>query len=108
MLNVDHAPEWCTHQDWLREESILSFGGQPLVYQGEVLGVLAIFSRSHQMEEEIIWLRMIADHAAVTVSNARAFTEIEHLKRHLELENEYLKSKGKLPVIGKIRPLSGG
>jgi transcriptional regulator with GAF, ATPase, and Fis domain len=39
------------------------------------------------------WLRLFADHAAITIVNARAFEEIEQLKRRMELENEYLREE---------------
>lgn len=41
------------------------------------------------------WLRMIADHAAAAIATARAFAEIEALKKRLELENEYLREEVK-------------
>jgi hypothetical protein len=39
----DH--DWIAHPDWVRRERISSFGGQPLVFNGEILGVLGVFSR---------------------------------------------------------------
>ena len=45
------------------------------------------------MHEGFIWLRMIADHAAASIANARAFEEIERLQKQLELENAYLKEE---------------
>src|SRR5262249_56633745 len=39
------------------------------------------------------WLRMIADHAAAAIAAARAFAEIEALRKRLELENEYLREE---------------
>ena len=39
------------------------------------------------------WLRMLADHTAVAIANARAFEEILQLRRQLELENEYLRAE---------------
>src|SRR4029077_13952103 len=44
-------------------------------------------------EIDIRWLRLFADQAAITIVNARAFEEIERLKRRLELENEYLREE---------------
>jgi transcriptional regulator with GAF, ATPase, and Fis domain len=43
--------------------------------------------------EVLVWLRMIADHAATAIANARAFEEIERLRGRLELENEYLREE---------------
>ncbi|RLE20649.1 MAG: hypothetical protein DRJ50_10395, partial [Actinobacteria bacterium] len=41
---------------------------QPLVFRGEVLGVLAVFSRQSITEEQFGWLRMFANHAAVAIA----------------------------------------
>jgi sigma-54 interacting transcriptional regulator len=67
--------------------------GQPLIHRGEVLGVLAVFARGTIGSECMGWLRMIADHAAAAIVTARAFAEIESLKKKLELENEYLREE---------------
>jgi len=79
--------------EWAEREGIQGFGGQPLLHQGKVLGVLAFFRRSPMDDESLIWLRMIADHAAAAIVNARNFEEIEHLRKQLELENEYLREE---------------
>src|SRR5258708_38222062 len=71
--------EWVADGKWIVNEGITSFAGQPLVCRGEVLGVLALFSRSSFSEEEFAWLRMFADHAAVAIWNARAFDELNRL-----------------------------
>ncbi len=84
-------PEWVAQPDWIRAEGIRGFAGQPLIYRGEVLGVLAVFARQPIAGECMDWLRMIADHAASALNTARAFAEIEALRRRLEMENEYLR-----------------
>ncbi len=80
---------------WVEEEAIRSFAGQPLIFRDEVLGVLALFERAEITLEEFRWLRTFADHAAVAIVNARAFEEIERLKRRLEEENDYLQAEMK-------------
>ncbi|MBA4018949.1 MAG: hydrogenase [Pirellula sp.] len=89
----DPLPEWIARPDWIRAEKIRGFAGQPLVHRGEVLGVLAVFARGTIERECMGWLRMIADHAAAAIATARAFAEIESLKRSLEQENEYLREE---------------
>jgi transcriptional regulator with GAF, ATPase, and Fis domain len=86
---------WTKHPDWIAGEKINGFAGHPLVFRGEVLGVLAVFSRQSISEQEFKWLRLFADQAAVAIANARAFEEIESLRQRLELENEYLRSEVK-------------
>ena len=59
------------------------------------------------------WLRLIADHAAAAIAAARAFEEIEALRKRLELENEYLREEvnaagvfgelvGQSPALGAV------
>jgi len=89
---ADHQ-EWFARNDWLHREEVRSFCGHPLVFRDEILGVLAVFSRSVVSEQEFAWLRAFADNAAVAIANARAFQEIEGLKMQLEQENEYLRDE---------------
>lgn len=86
-------PEWVARPEWMQTEGIRGFAGQPLIHRGDVLGVLAVFARQPLAGECMGWLRMIADHAASAIATARAFAEIEALKRKLELENEYLREE---------------
>ena len=91
--DVASDPKWLARPDWAKAEGIRALGGQPLIHQGEVLGVLAVFTRACLGEENLTWMRMIADHAAAAIANARAFEEIERLKRQLELERDYLRDE---------------
>ncbi len=84
---------WIARPDWAKQEGICGFHGQPIIYKGETLGVLAVFEREPVPEEATSWFRMIADHVAVAIANARAFEEIERLKTQLELENTFLKEE---------------
>src|SRR5262245_5548355 len=92
ILIKDFAPEndWIVRPDWARREGIRSFVGHPLVFQGKILGVLALFSRECLSEQDSTWLGIFAKQAAVAIANARAFEEIARLRRQLELENAYL------------------
>lgn len=85
--------KWIADPDWAERESIRGVAAQPLVFRGEVIGVFAVFMRTPVNVEELIWYRMLADHAAAAIVNARAFEEIHRLKRQLELENEYLREE---------------
>ncbi len=93
IVDIDENSNWLSHPQWAKSEGILGYAGQPLLYKGEVLGVLAIFSRIRLLEEGIVWMRMIANHAASAIANARAFQEIEKLKKQIELENVYLQEE---------------
>jgi len=73
---------------WLANERILSFAGHPLVSGGEIVGVLAIFSRGMLSEMDSAWLQIFAQLVAVAITNARAFDErqkaAEIAERHAE------------------------
>lgn len=84
---------WFAQDDWLRRENVKAFCGHALVFCDEVLGVLAVFSRSTVTDQQFAWLQAFADSAAVAIANANAFSEIESLKSQLELENEYLRDE---------------
>lgn len=85
--------KWIADPQWAERESIRGVAAQPLVFRGEVIGVFAVFMRTPVLVDELIWHRMLADHAAAAIVNARAFEEIDRLKRSLEIENEYLREE---------------
>ena len=104
---------WLARPEWAEREQIVSFAGHPLIFRKEVLGVLAVFTRSQLDEHDFKWLRIFADHAAVAIANARAFEQISELKQKLELENDYLREEvkaacehcgiiGKSPALQKV------
>ena len=95
IADIDAGSHWIADPVWAKREHIRGFVGQPLIHKEEVLGVLGVFLRVPVIEEGLIWLRMIADHAAVTIANTRALEEIERLRAQLELENEYLRDEVK-------------
>ena len=84
---------WIVDREWFRGEGVRAFAAQPLVFHGEVLGVLAVFDRLPLGDEELRWLRVFADHAAVSIANARAFEEIDRLRARLLAENDYLREE---------------
>ena len=104
--NVQTDGRWIAKPAWVQREQIQGFGGQPLLYRDQVLGVLGVFARAPMCSDNLFWLRGIADLAATTIANARAFEEIETLQEKLELENEYLReevrsSQGFGDIVGK-------
>ena len=84
---------WVVRTEWAKREAIRSFAGHPLKFRKEVLGVLGVFSRAQLSENDFGWLRTFADSAAVAITNARRFAEIDRLRAKLELENEYLQTE---------------
>ena len=94
--------EWTFNQVWIREEGIRCFAGQPLLFRGEVLGVLGVFSRDEMEDHCFAILRTFADQAAAAIANARAFEEIDRLRARLEQENEYLREEARGGDYGDI------
>lgn len=95
LANLQQESNWIARPKWAESEGLKSFAGQPLIFRGEILGVLAVFSRQSLQPQEFTWLRMFADHAAVALANSRAFAEIERLREQLRLENDYLREEVK-------------
>ncbi len=93
VLRIDPDDSWVADADWVKRENIIGFVGQPLVCRKEILGVLAVFTREHLDEEALDMLRMVADHLAYAIANARAFEMVAHLKEQIELENAYLREE---------------
>jgi transcriptional regulator with GAF, ATPase, and Fis domain len=102
--DVTREHDWIAHPAWTRREQIRSFGGQPLIFRDEILGVLGVFSRESCNRRTFAWLRTFADHAAIAIAHARALRHVEQLKEQLELENTYLREdlRGDAPdgIIG--------
>ena len=95
LRDIAQDARWTPRADWIARESIRSFAGHPLIFRGEILGVLGVFSRTTLDDVTFAWLRTFANHAAVTLANARAFAEIERLREQLQLENTYLREEVK-------------
>jgi transcriptional regulator with GAF, ATPase, and Fis domain len=93
LSNLDKEPGDLAALGWLKSEQIRGFNGVPIIYAGEVLGVLGAFSRANHSDESRRWGRVFADHIAGAIANARAFEEIERLKAQLEQQNAYLREE---------------
>ncbi len=93
VLDIEQDDTWIARPDWAKREKIRGFIGQPLVCRGEKLGVLVRFTRQRSASEDLQWLRMVADHAAMSIVNARTFEEIARLHKQLELESDFLRQE---------------
>jgi len=88
-----HQNDWISRPEWAEREGIRSFAGYPLVFRDNLLGVLGVFNRIVLEDQEFTWLGLFANQASVAIANARAFEEVESLRRQLEGENAYLQEK---------------
>ena len=84
---------WLREPEWARREGFVAFAGRPLMFRGEVLGVIAVFRRTPLNDACWKWLRTLADHAAVAIANARAYEQIDSLRRELQTERDYLREE---------------
>ncbi|HXA44432.1 MAG TPA: sigma 54-interacting transcriptional regulator [Candidatus Angelobacter sp.] len=89
----DARPEELAGLDWLEQDQIRGFSGSPIMYKGEVLGVMASFTRSEIPGGAKPWGQIFADHIGGAIANARAFEEIQRLKGQLEQQNTYLQEE---------------
>ena len=93
LREVRHEQQLGADPGWLTRERIHGFGATPIVYKGEVLGVLCGFTREEPPDEARMWGQIFADHIGAAIANARAFEEIQRLKAQLEQQNVYLQDE---------------
>jgi transcriptional regulator with GAF, ATPase, and Fis domain len=86
-------PAFLARYEWAARSGIRGLNAQPIKFKQDILGVLAVFTRTPTPDEGPPWLRIFADEIAGAIVNARAFEEIERLRAHLELENIYLQEE---------------
>ncbi len=90
------------HPAWVRAEGIAGFAGLPLMSRGELLGVLGVFVRSPLSPAAVDVLRIIANHAAAAIATARAFAEVESMRRRLALENQILRRSAEAEPVALV------
>jgi len=94
LQNTEQARgEFSRLEHFLQTEEIRTFAGAPISFRGEILGVLAIFSRASRTKDRRAWHQIYSDHFGAAIANARAFEEIQRLKAQLELQNAYLQEE---------------
>lgn len=115
LLSVDdvESDPRITDKEWVRREGIRSFGGCPLLFRDELVGVLGVFSRVRLSPEALQSLETFAPQAATAIKTAQLFSEVERLKDRLARENAYLQEEihdecgfggivGKSPAIRRV------
>src|SRR5262249_347094 len=103
--DVDSDPR-VTDKGWVRREGIRSFGGCPLLFRDELVGVLGVFSRERLSRETLQLLETFAPQAATAIVTAQLFSEVDRLKERLARENDYLQEeihdeRGFGQIVGK-------
>ncbi len=99
-------------KEWIRGGHVAAFAGYPLVFDDELLGVLAMFGRRPMDDDDLAALAHFAAQASIAIKNARLFEEVTELGRRLEAENSYLKEDlaaldqaSKAGIIGQSKAL---
>ena len=62
--------------DWARVEGLRAFAGHPLVHEGALLGVVAMWSREPIRSEVLEALRILARHAATAIAGAQLISDV--------------------------------
>ncbi|MDB6019775.1 MAG: fhlA 2 [Pedosphaera sp.] len=93
MRDLDKEPGELSGLEWLKREKIRGFAGTAISFKGEIMGVVASFTRFNMPDEARVWRQIFAAHIGSAVANARAFEEIQQLKAQLEMQNAYLEEE---------------
>jgi two-component system cell cycle sensor histidine kinase/response regulator CckA len=59
-------------QEWARRENMVAFAGHPLIVEGRIVGVMALFARHALSEAVISALTSVADHIALGIERHRS------------------------------------
>ena len=81
VLSDDRLP----NKEWLRENGFISFAGYPLTFRGELLGVVAMFSRRGMVKAEFDRFTVFANQAAIAIKNAQLFEALQKARDESEL-----------------------
>jgi formate hydrogenlyase transcriptional activator len=93
VTDVRTDAQWIARPAWVEAEGIIGFTGKPLSVRGEVVGVLGVFTRTPFDLPMCQLTGVLANHAAISIANARAFAEVERLRRAAAAENELLRAE---------------
>ena len=91
--NADEVRAEFSRLEFLQAEKIRRCAATAISFRGEILGVVAIFSRAHLTKDRHVWQQIFSDHFGAAIANARAFEEIHRLKAQLEMQNAYLEEE---------------
>jgi PAS domain S-box-containing protein len=72
-------------KEWARRERMVSFAGYPLIAEGQVVGVMALFSRERLGVETLETLASVADAVAQGIARKRAEEALRHSEERFRL-----------------------
>ena len=88
--NADEVRAEFPRLEFLQTEKIRRCAATAISFRGEILGVVAIFSRAHLTKDRHIWQQIFSDHFGTAIANARAFEKIRVAGKRLEQANQRL------------------
>jgi GAF domain-containing protein len=92
-----------SHPDWAKQERMVSFAGYPLLVEGRLVGVVAMFARKQLAPNTLEALESVADTIAQGIESKWAEEKLGRLNRATE-ENELLQSICRILVeVGRLR-----
>jgi len=106
-----------SHPDWAKQEGMVSFAGYPLLVEGRLFGVVAMFARKYVAPDTLEALEAVADTLSQGIERKRAEEKLGRLNRTLRTayecnqalvratdENELLRSICRILVeVGGLR-----
>jgi transcriptional regulator with GAF, ATPase, and Fis domain len=90
LLQRDESTELMAHPEWLVQEGISSFAGNPLVVDGRRIGAVGVFSRRTLDDGDLVHLRQFAEQCAVAIASSRVLADLDTENRTLADHNAYL------------------
>jgi len=76
------------HPDWAKQERMVSFAGYPLLVEGRLVGVVAMFGRKHLAPDTLEALEAVADTLSQGIERKRAEEKLGRLNRTLRTAYE--------------------
>jgi transcriptional regulator with GAF, ATPase, and Fis domain len=95
-------------QQWIRENRLQTFGGYPLLFGDQLLGVLAVFGTRPMTEEDLERLEIFSAQAAIAIKKALLLAEVSGEAKRLECENVYLRREhhsGPAGIVGRSQAI---
>ena len=81
---------------WAKKENVNSYIVLPMVFKGELIGILGFFYFpffKEGLDNAARWLKLLADYTASAISNAKSLETIQLLSKRLAQENQYLREE---------------
>jgi len=78
------SDKWLSDPEWAKREGVVAFAGYPLVVEGRLVGVLAMFARKHLGQDALEGLEAVAYSIAQGIERKRSEEKLARLNRTLQ------------------------